>query len=153
MLTAEDILKTKEQEIIYVTPEQTIADALKVMLDNQIGAILVKDGDNFVGIWTERDLMKNVVTEGFYSKTSKIKDYMVTDLKTTPSSATIYELIDICLGQRHRHLLIEKEGEIIGVLSGGDINKAQLIEKSKELDKLNKIVDWDYYENWKWKNK
>jgi len=95
--------------------------------------------------------MRNVVTEGFYSKTSKMKDYMITDLKTTPYTDTIYQLIDSCLEQRHRHLLIEKNGEIIGILSGGDINKAQLIEKSKELEKLNKIVDWDYYENWKWK--
>ena len=153
MLTAEDILKTKEQEIIYVSLENTVAEALKIMLDNNIGAILIKDGEKFVGIWTERDLMRNVVTEGFYSKTSKIKDYMVAELKTTPHTGTIYQLIDRCLGQRHRHLLIEKNNEIIGVLSGGDINKAQLIEKSKELDKLNKIVDWDYYENWKWKSK
>ncbi len=151
MLTAEDILKTKNQEIIYVTPENTIAEALEIMLKNNIGAILVKENGKFIGIWTERDLMRNVVTDGFYSKTSKMKDYMVTELKTTPHTDTIYQLIDSCLGQRHRHLLIEKNGEIIGVLSGGDINKAQLIEKSRELDKLNKIVDWDYYENWKWK--
>ena len=151
MLTAEDILKTKNQEIIYVTPENTIAEALGIMLKNNIGAILVKENGKFIGIWTERDLMRNVVTDGFYSKTSKMKDYMVTELKTTPHTDTIYQLIDSCLGQRHRHLLIEKNGEIIGVLSGGDINKAQLIEKSKELEKLNKIVDWDYYENWKWK--
>ncbi len=153
MLTAIDILNTKDKKIIYVSPEDTVADALKIMLDNNIGAILVKENDKFVGIWTERDLMRNVVTEGFYSKTSKIKDYMITELKTTPHTDTIYQLIDRCLGQRHRHLLIEKDGEIIGILSGGDINKAQLIEKSEELDKLNKIVDWDYYENWKWKNK
>ncbi len=151
MLTAEDILKTKNQEIIYVTPENTIAEALEIMLKNNIGAILVKENGKFIGIWTERDLMRNVVTDGFYSKTSKMKDFMVTELKTTPHTDTIYQLIDSCLGQRHRHLLIEKNGEIIGVLSGGDINKAQLIEKSKELEKLNKIVDWDYYENWKWK--
>ena len=151
MLTAEDILKTKNQEIIYVTPENTIAEALGIMLKNNIGAILVKENGKFIGIWTERDLMRNVVTDGFYSKTSKMKDYMITELKTTPHTDTIYQLIDSCLGQRHRHLLIEKNGEIIGVLSGGDINKAQLIEKSKELEKLNKIVDWDYYENWKWK--
>lgn len=153
MLTAEDVLKQKGQDIISINPEATLAEALDIMLQKNIGAILVKDGEEFVGIWTERDLMKNVVTDGFYSKTSKIKDYMSTTLNAEPSTDSIYQLMDKCLGRKHRHLLIEKNGKIIGILSGGDISRAQLMEKSQELDELNKIADWDYYENWKWKKK
>jgi hypothetical protein len=50
-----------------------------------------------------------------------------------------------------RHLLIEKNGEFIGVLSSGDVMKANLNEKTKELEELNAMVSWEYYENWRWK--
>jgi len=153
MLTAEEVLKQKDRDIISINPDSTVAEALDIMLQNNIGAILIKDGEEFIGIWTERDLMKDVVTDGFYSKTSKIKDYMSTNLHAEPSTDSIYQLMDKCVGRKHRHLLIQKDGKIIGILSAGDISRAQLMEKSKELDDLNKMVKWDYYEDWKWKKK
>jgi len=151
MYTAEDIINEKSHNIIYTTPDSTVADALKIMLDKKIGAIAIKDGNKFVGIWTERDLMKNVVTEGFFSKTSKIKDVMSTDLKIARHSDSVFTLQDIMLGKRIRHLFIEKDGEIIGILSTGDVIKTILNDKTKELKELNAIVNFDYYENWKFK--
>jgi len=97
--------------------------------------------------------MKNVVTDGFYSKTSKIKDVMNTDLVSSPHTDSIYQLMDKCLGKRLRHLLIEKDGKYIGILSGGDINRAHLMKKTAELEELNKMANWDYYEDWKFSKK
>ena len=153
MLTAGDILNHKGGTLISVGIDSTIADALKIMLENRIGAILVKDGDNIVGIWTERDLMRNVVTEGFYSKKTKISEVMTTKLISSPYSDSLYQLMDKCLGMRLRHLLIEKDGKFIGILSSGDITRAHLMKKTEELDDLNKMVNWDYYENWKFSKK
>lgn len=153
MLTAGDILKHKGEDLISVGIESTIADALKIMLNNKIGAIVVKEGDDIVGIWTERDLMRNVVTEGFYSKTTKIKEVMTTNLISSPHTDSLYQLMDKCVGMRLRHLLIEKDGKYIGILSSGDITRAHLMKKTKELDDLNKMVNWDYYENWKFGKK
>ena len=152
-MTAEEVLIQKDRPIISIDPNSTVADAIAKMLENNIGAILVKDGEKYVGIWTERDLMNNVVTEGFYSKTSKIKDYMNTNLELEPHTDTLFQLMDKCLRKKHRHLIIQKNGKIIGMLSSGDIGRAQLMEKSKEFDDLNKMVKWDYYEDWKWKKK
>ncbi len=129
MLTAEHILENKGGKIISVDIEATVADALKIMLENKIGAILITEGEEIKGIWTERDLMKNVVTEGFYSKTSKIKDVMTTNLISSPYTDSLYQLMDKCLGRRLRHLLIEKDGKYIGLLSAGDITRAHLNEK------------------------
>ncbi len=152
-MTAEEVLIQKDRHIISIDPNSTVADAIAKMLENNIGAILVKDGEEYVGIWTERDLMNNVVTDGFYSKTSKIKDYMNTNLDLEPHTDTLFQLMDKCLRKKHRHLIIQKNGKIIGMLSSGDIGRAQLMEKSKEFDDLNKMVKWDYYEDWKWKKK
>ncbi|MCW8848569.1 MAG: CBS domain-containing protein [Melioribacteraceae bacterium] len=153
MLTAEHILENKGGKIISVDIEATVADALKIMLENKIGAILITEGEEIKGIWTERDLMKNVVTEGFYSKTSKIKDVMTTNLISSPYTDSLYQLMDKCLGRRLRHLLIEKDGKYIGLLSAGDITRAHLMKKSSELEELNKMANWDYYENWKFSKK
>lgn len=149
MYTAEDMLNEKGTDIIFTTPESTVADALKIMIEKKIGAIVVKDNEDIVGIWTERDLMRNVVTEGFFSKTSKIKDYMSTDLKYANFDETMFSLQDKFLGKRIRHLFIQKDSKIIGILSTGDIIKTSLNEKTKELEDLHAIVKFDYYEDWK----
>lgn len=151
MRTAEEMLKEKGDHMIYVSPETTISDALRLMIEKQIGAILVKEKDQIVGIWTERDLMRNTITAGFDVSSAKVADYMTTGLKAAPHSDTVYKLLDKFLGLRLRHLLIEKEGEYVGLLSIGDVIKASLIEKDQELKKLNAMISWEYYENWRWK--
>jgi CBS domain-containing protein len=153
MKTAEDILQEKGNQIISVSPDSTIYDALRIMIENQIGAILIKQEDKIIGIWTERDLMRNTVTAGFNPKTAIISEYMSTGLKTAPYNDTVYALQDKFLGLKLRHLLIEKNGEYIGLLSVGDVIKASLIEKDQELKALNSMVSWEYYENWRWKKK
>ena len=151
MKTALDMLQEKGNKIFSVPPDTTIYEALNVMRDHNIGAMLVKENGNIAGIWTERDLVRNSLLAGFDPKTAKIGDYITTNLKKTADDATCYALLDKFLGMRLRHLLVEKDGELIGLLSIGDVIKAALVQKSTELDKLNAIVKWDYYEDWRWK--
>ena len=151
MKTAEQILQDKELEILSVSPDTTITEALQLMIKNQVGAMLIKDKDEIVGIWTERDLMRNIVMPNFDAKTAKIGDYMTTGLLSAPHDNTCYNLLDKFLGMRLRHLLIEQEGKYVGLLSIGDVIKACLQAKDEELRKLNQFVSWEYYENWRWK--
>jgi signal-transduction protein with cAMP-binding, CBS, and nucleotidyltransferase domain len=151
MKTAEQMINEKGNHLISVSPNTSIYDALRLMIEKQIGAILVKKGDEIVGIWTERDLMRNTVTAGFDAQKAKIGDYMTTGLKSAPASDTVYMLKDKFLGLKLRHLLIEKEGKYIGLLSIGDVIKASIQEKDQELKNLNAMVSWEYYENWRWK--
>jgi signal-transduction protein with cAMP-binding, CBS, and nucleotidyltransferase domain len=153
MRTAEEILKDKELDIVSVSPDANIKEALQLMIKNQIGAILVQEGKEIVGIWTERDLMRNTVTAGFDAETAKIGDYMTTGLLSAPHDNTCYELLDKFLGMRLRHLLIKKNDEYIGLISIGDVIKSCLQAKDEELRQLNKFISWEYYENWRWKKK
>lgn len=153
MKTAEEILAEKDQGFICVSPDTTIYDALKVMVEKKIGSILIRDGEDIVGIWTERDLVQNTIIVGFDPKTALIKDYMSTNLQSVPHTATVYNLKDKFLGMRLRRLLIEKEGKYIGLLSTGDVIRASMMEKDKELKELNAMVSWEYYENWRWRKK
>jgi signal-transduction protein with cAMP-binding, CBS, and nucleotidyltransferase domain len=153
MITAESILSEKDFEMISTDSKTLIKDALKIMTQKGIGSMLVKDGDNIVGIWTERDLMRNVIDDSCNIDTAILGDYMTGSLRSAPHDATIYQLLDIFLGKRFRHLLIEKDGTYIGLLSMGDVIKASLNEKTKELSSLKATVSWEYYENWKFKKK
>lgn len=155
MLRAIEILLEKNQPMISVDINSSVYESIKIMNENKIGAILVKNNDEIVGIWTERDLLNNVLIDNFDIKTARIKDFMSTNLQSGRYDSSLYKLYDLFLGKRLRHLLIEKDDEYIGVLSQGDVVKASLNEKSKEIEDLNNILKWEYYENWRfnWKHK
>lgn len=149
MKTAEEILQQKARDIISVTPQTTIFEALQKMVHHKIGAILVEQDNEIVGIWTERDLMHDTLRADFDIKKALIGEYMTTGLLSAPHTDSCYELMDKFLGMRLRHLLIEKNGEYIGMLSSGDVMKETLLEKTHEYESLNFEVSWDYYENWR----
>lgn len=151
MKTAEDLLKEKGTEIISVTPDTLINEAVKLMVEKNIGGIAIKEGDEYVGIWTERDLLHNVADDSYDCKITPIKELMQTNLITANYDESIYTLMDKFLGKKLRHLFIVKEGKIIGLLSIGDVVKANLNEKTKELEELNAVFSWDYYDNWRWR--
>jgi signal-transduction protein with cAMP-binding, CBS, and nucleotidyltransferase domain len=96
-------------------------------------------------------LLRNTLDDGFDPRTTPIDSVMTKTIVTAPSSDTVYNLMDKFLGLRIRHLIIEKDGDIIGMLSSGDVMKASIQEKDEELKQLNSMVGWDYYENWCWR--
>ena len=153
MRTAEQIVRDKDRRLIAVSPDATIAEALRLMIDNQIGAMLIKESDQIVGIWTERDLLRNTMTAGFYPETARIGDYMSRGLPSAPHDDSCFQLLDKFLGLRRRHLLIKKDDQYLGLLSIGDVIKSCLQAKDEELRKLNAFVSWEYYENWRWRKK
>lgn len=152
-LTAGEILEENDEKAICVPPDTTIAGALHIMLEKGIGSILVTEGDEVKGIWTERDLMRDTVTAGFNPDTAKVGDHMSTTLHYASWDDSVLQLLDKFLGYRIRHLLIEKEGKFAGLLSAGTVVRAGLTERTKQLKKLHTMVSWEFYEDWKWSRK
>jgi CBS domain-containing protein len=151
MYTAQDILILNNRQMITADMNTSIRQAVKIMNDNKIGAVVATSNNKIVGIYTERDLLKNILDDNFDLDKSKVSDYMTTQLVSAPFDSKVYQLLDIFLGKRFRHILIERNGSYIGILSMGDVIKANLNQKSKELEDLNNIVSWEYYENWRFK--
>ena len=96
----------------------------------------------------DRDLIRNTLSEGFDARKAKIRDYMVTNLISSPHTDTVYQLLDKFLGRRLRHLFIEKDDQYIGLVSIGDVTRASLQEKTEELKEMNELLNWEYYDNW-----
>jgi signal-transduction protein with cAMP-binding, CBS, and nucleotidyltransferase domain len=149
MITAEDIVKDKQRNIVSISWDKTVQEACRKMVARRIGAILIKKDDKYVGIWTERDFLRKMTEDGFDPNTAKIGDHMSSPLKTAPHSTRIHKLKEMFLGLYLRHLPIEKDGEFIGLLSIGDVLRASLIEMDHQLKEINAFVTWDYYENWR----
>jgi CBS domain-containing protein len=154
MKTAEELLHEKGNEIFSVSPETSVEEVLRLMIDKHIASIVVKRDDKIIGIWSDRDLMKDCLSPDFHPSTAKIGDYMSTTIATAPYTDTVYQLADKFTGRRVRHLLIIKDNAYIGILSVGDVLVNALREKDEELKKLNATASWDYYEDWqRWKKK
>ncbi len=153
METAKNMVADKHHKIVSVPVGTKIMAALEQMNRNKVGAILVTRAEKIIGIWTERDLMRNIIKDNFDLYSAVIDDYMTTQLVTAPHTDTVYNLMDKFLGLRLRHLLIEQDGQIIGIVSGGDVMRCVIHTKDSELRQLNSMVSWDYYEDWRWKPK
>lgn len=152
-ITAEEIVQDIGEEPLSVPPETTVYEAVKMMLEKDVHAVLIKKEGKYAGIWTERDLMKNSVLDGFDPHTTKVGDHMSSPLKTAPHTDNIFQLIDKLLGYHTRHLLIKKDGEYIGLLYARDVIRVGFSERTRQLRELDEMVSLEFYENWKWKKK
>jgi len=150
MKTAKEMVQEKGGDIVCVPVGTTVFEALQKMCRHKVGAILVLRDDAVAGIWTERDLLIHIVEPDFDPKTALIEDYMTADLVYAQHDETLYNLMDKFLGLRIRHLPIKEEGSFVGLLSSGDVMKAAISAKNAELERLNDMIGWEYYENWRW---
>lgn len=147
--TARDILKEKGGHMVTINSDGSVYQALTIMTQNKVGSIIIVEDEKIVGIWTERDLMFRVLEEGFDARTAKLKDNMSENIISANIDEQAFQLYDKFLGRRIRHLLIEDDGEYVGLLSVGDVMKANLQQKNEEFEELNHMVSLEYYENWK----
>lgn len=129
MKTAGDIIRHKSHEIISVPEDTPIFEALKIMLEKKIGIILVKKGDSITGIWSERDLIKNIVKDGADLRTTRIGEAMKKDLLWINPEARLFDIMEKMTANRIRHLLVKKEEEYIGLVSVGDVITYELKDK------------------------
>lgn len=153
MKTAEDILNEKQREMVWIAKDKSVFEAVRMMVDHSIGAILVRDGERYVGIFSERDLLRNTADPDFDPKQARVVDYMSTPLLCAAHDMPLISLTEKYLGLFIRHLMIEKDGRQVGMLSIGDILRATLLEQDRQIKELNAIPTWEYYEDWGWDRK
>ena len=150
MKIAGDILQGKSGAMITAEADQTVLEVLQVMVEKNIGAILVRRGGQIVGIWTEKDYVRNSLQAGFDLQKTRVGDVMTPTFHKASYDTPIPKLQEMYLGLYTRYVMIEKEGRFVGLLSIGDVLRASLLEKDRELKNLNELVSWDYYEDWRW---
>ena len=150
MKTAEEIILDKNNEIVSVAKTQTVAEAIDLMNKNKIGAILVKEGDDMIGIWTERDYLRGSSNPAFDPKQATVGEHMTSPLHFASHDATLTQLEEMFLGLYLRHIPVKKDNKFLGMVSIGDVLRANLLAKDRQIKELNSMASWQYYENWGW---
>lgn len=123
MTTARDLLaRKKSAAVITVPPDATVKEAARLMHDLRIGALVVAEGSAIRGIFTERDVLWRVVSEGRDAAATLVRDVMTTDVLVVRPEREIDEIEAILMQHRIRHLPVAGEDGLLGMLSIGDVN-------------------------------
>lgn len=140
METIREILDNKGREIFSVTPDTTVFEALKLMAEKNIGAVLVLEGTKLVGIMSERDYARKIALKGKFSKEVPVKEIMSSEVICVGSEQTINNTKAIMISKRIRHLPVLEEDNLIGLISIGDVVNAVLDENSFIIDQLQTYI-------------
>lgn len=140
MHTASDILKIKGRATYAVAPTDTVLDALRVMAEHNIGAVLVLDGDKLVGLLSERDYARKVVLMGRSSRDSAVADVMTSHVVCVTPERSLDECMALMTDRRLRHLPVIDHKRVVGVVSIGDLVKATIAEQEYTIAQLQSYI-------------
>ncbi len=140
MESVNQLLQTKGQEIWSVTPEILVFDALKLMADKNVGALLVLEGDKLVGIFSERDYARKVILRGKASKDIPVKEIMSLQVFYVRPEQTVEECMALMTDKRIRHLPVLENDNVVGVISIGDVVKAIISEQEFTIKQLENYI-------------
>jgi len=142
--SVELVLAQKGGAVHSVSGEATIYEALVIMSEKRIGALLVLDGSELVGIFSERDYARKVILVGRSSKDMKVREIMSSPVVTVEPSTTIDECMQHMTGRRCRHLPVIADGEIVGVVSLGDLVHWIISKQKRTIDDLEDYISGEY---------
>lgn len=140
MTTAKDIIRFKGHTVHAVRPDDTVLAALGVMAEHDIGAVLVVEGDELLGILSERDYARKVALLGRASRDSPVRLIMTANVVCVPPNRTIEECMGLMTERRCRHLPVVENGRVIGLVSIGDLVKAMIDEKEFTINQLKNYI-------------
>jgi len=136
MTTIRQILDKKGDEIASVGPDDTVYRALQKLAEHDIGALLVLEGERLLGIFSERDYARKVILEGRSSLDTPVRDVMVTGLVTAEPDDHVDHCMGVMTEKRIRHLPVLEGGQLIGLVSIGDLVKSVIDEQKSTIDQL-----------------
>jgi CBS domain-containing protein len=140
MIFVRDILKGKGNEIWWVSPDTIVFDALKLMAEKNVGALVVLEGEKVAGIFSERDYARKVVLKGKASREMAVKEIMTTEVTYILLSQPVEECMALMTDKRIRHLPVLEGEKLVGVISIGDVVKAIISDKEFMIKQLEKYI-------------
>ncbi len=139
--TIRHILEVKGRDIWSIGPGASVFDALRMMSDKDVGALLVMRGEEMVGILSERDYARKVVLLGKTSRDTRVEEIMSSKVYTIHPDQTVEEAMEVMNGHHIRHLPVVESDRVLGVISIGDVVKAIIFKQRAAIKNLeNKIT-------------
>lgn len=141
MKTIQQLLATKKhQEVISIAPHRPVFDALMVLAEYEIGALMVLEGEKLVGIFSERDYAREVVLKGKSSKTTAVSEVMTANVISVKLGDTVEQAMTVMTEKRIRHLPVLDNAKVVGMLSIGDLVKETIDYQQRLIKQLESYI-------------
>ncbi len=140
MTTVRSVLQSKGNDIWSTAPDALVFDALKVMADKNVGALLVIEGNQLIGIFSERDYARKVVLKGESSHNIAIRNVMTSGVISVTPDQSIEDCMALMTGKHIRHLPVLENGKLVGMISIGDVVKAIISQHEDTIKQLENYI-------------
>ena len=142
--TVSALLHLKGSEIWSVPPETTVFEAIKIMADKNIGAVLVMSGGKLSGVFTERDYTRKVILQGKTSKETRVREIISTEVISVGLHHSVEDCMKLMTEHRVRHLPVVEEGKVVGLVSIGDLVNWIISTQSAQIDQMAQYISGGY---------
>jgi IMP dehydrogenase len=141
MTSVAQVLKSKPEQAVHtIGVNDSVYDAIRLMAEKHIGALVVVDGEAIVGIVTERDYARKIVLMDRSSKTTAVRDIMTPHVRFVQLEQTTYDCMALMTERRMRHLPVMEDGKLIGMVSIGDLVKEIIAEQQFTISQLEHYI-------------
>jgi CBS domain-containing protein len=140
MATVAQLLGRKPRAIYSVTADAPVLEAIRVMAEHSVGALLVMHGAKLEGIVSERDYARKVILKGRSSNDTPVRDIMTADVITVGPDYSAQQCMQMMTDRRVRHLPVVDDGHVLGMLSIGDLVRAVLAEQAQTIEQLENYI-------------
>lgn len=140
MANVKRVLQGKGHEVWSIDPEASVFDAIAMMAEKEVGALVVMEAEKLVGVMTERDYARKVVLQGRSSKGTRIKDIMTSRVAYTRPDQSVEECMAVMTDKRIRHLPVMDGDKVLGMISIGDLVKTIIEEQQQVIEQLEQYI-------------
>lgn len=144
MTTVDKLLKAKSNELWTIAPDSTVYSALQLMSEQDVGALLVLDEGNLVGIFTERDYARKLILKGKFSKETTVDELMTSQVLYVGPKNTIENCMVLMTNKRVRHLPVIDNGKLTGIITIGDAVKQIISDQEHTIHQLENYISGGY---------
>lgn len=140
-MTVKAILERKGHDVLTIGPSETLAEAIKLLAERRIGALVITNGDRKIaGILSERDIVRVIAKDGAAALTQSVRHAMTAKVKICNESHSVNEVMEIMTLGRFRHLPVEKNGQLDGIISIGDVVKKRIEDVERESAEIKQYI-------------
>ena len=140
-MTVKAILESKGHDVVTLGPNEKLSEAIRLLAERRIGALVVTNGDRkIVGIISERDVVRVIAKEGAAGLDLSVRQVMTPKVNICNENHTVHEVMEIMTRGRHRHLPVEKDGHLDGIISIGDVVKRRIEDVEREAEDIRSYI-------------
>jgi len=140
MKLVKQLLDSKGHDILSISADASVLDAIKLMAEKGVGALVVMEGDSLAGIVTERDYARKVILKDRSSSSTPVRDIMSPDVLTASNDNNVQYCMNMMTDRRIRHLPVVESGTVVGMISIGDLVKAVIADQKEEIEQLEHYI-------------